>query len=84
VIEESFYVNAALAYFSRSPKTEAIARAVFPKGNIYVLNRDNLGSIYSVLPEQQGFPSNTWLNRPIDNFGFYGVIHGRSRKNKIS
>jgi hypothetical protein len=66
VIEESFYVNAALAYFSRSPKTEAIARAVVPKGNIYVLNRD----------------SNTWLNRPIDNFGFYGVIHGKSRKTK--
>jgi hypothetical protein len=41
VIEESFYVNAALAYFSRSPS------AVFPKGKIYVLNRDNLGSIYS-------------------------------------
>jgi hypothetical protein len=35
-----------------------------------------------MLPEQQGFPSNTWLNRPIDNFGFYGVIHGKSRKTK--
>ena len=27
--------------------TEAVARAAFPKGNIYVLLRDNLGSIYS-------------------------------------
>lgn len=29
------------------PDTEAVARAAFPKGNIYVLLRDNLGSIYS-------------------------------------
>ncbi|MDZ8236135.1 MAG: IS1182 family transposase [Nostoc sp. ChiQUE01a] len=28
------------------PDTEAVARAAFPKGNIYVLLRDNLGSIY--------------------------------------
>lgn len=29
------------------PATEAVARAAFPKGNIYLLLRDNLGSIYS-------------------------------------
>lgn len=29
------------------PDTEAVARAAFPKGNIYILLRDNLGSIYS-------------------------------------
>lgn len=29
------------------PDTEAVARAAFPKGNMYVLLRDNLGSIYS-------------------------------------
>ncbi|MBE9054219.1 IS1182 family transposase [Nostocales cyanobacterium LEGE 11386] len=29
------------------PDTEAVARAAFPKGNIYVLLRDNLGSIYA-------------------------------------
>jgi transposase len=29
------------------PDTEAVARAAFPKGNIYVLLRNNLGSIYS-------------------------------------
>ncbi len=28
------------------PDTEAVARAAFPKGNIYVQLRDNLGSIY--------------------------------------
>lgn len=42
--------------------TEAVARAAFPKGNIYVLLRDNLGSIYSdvdftTLFSQRGQPA---------------------------
>ncbi len=44
------------------PDTEAVARAAFPKGNIYVLLRDNLGSIYSdvdfaALFSQRGQPA---------------------------
>lgn len=44
------------------PDTEAVARAAFPKGNIYILLRDNLGSIYSdvdfaALFSQRGQPA---------------------------
>lgn len=44
------------------PDTETVARAVFPKGNIYLLLRDNLGSIYSdvdftALFSQRGQPA---------------------------
>ena len=49
---------------SVSPDTEAVARAAFPKGNIYVLLRDNLGSIYSdenfvALFSKRGQPAET-------------------------
>src|SRR6476469_1671928 len=44
------------------PDTETVARAAFPKGNIYVLLRDNLCSIYSdvdftTLFSQRGQPA---------------------------
>lgn len=44
------------------PDTEAVARTAFPKGNIYLLLRDNLGSIYSdvdftALFSQRGQPA---------------------------
>jgi transposase len=60
--------------------TVRIARAVYPKGNVYMKMRDALGTIYQDQSFAHLFPAN---GRPVEaplspGFDHHHAIHGRT------
>jgi len=61
--------------FAIPEETARVARAAFPKGNIYMQMRDALGTIYQDQSFAHLFPNN---GRPVEACLSTGLDHGRA------